>query len=172
MEPPEQRVRVRDPALSLGLLLSTLLVAPAFAGEGADFAEQNGPVIVDRGASVAPTLNARRPVPGSEALTSNVAQVANLRVEVSTRVACGTRSAQRLVVCLDTDGRFPPTDELALLARLPRATAVEAGSVQARQAVIAAAGLAGLPSTLDPVITAFSDCTGACGGRVVVEGTP
>lgn len=173
MEPTEQRARIRNATLSLGLFLSAGLANPVVAGEGAYFAEIDGPVIVDRGASLPSSLTAsRRPVPFSEARGSSFAQIANIRVEVAASDSCGTRSTQRLVLCLDTDGRFPPADELALLARLPRATAVEAGSVQASQALIAAAALADVRSPVEPVITSFADCTGACGGRVVVESTP
>ena len=143
------------------------------AGEGAYFAEIDGPVIVDRGATLPASLSvALRPVPQSQTRASSFAQIANIRVEVAASDSCGSHSAQRLVLCLDTEGRFPPADELALLARLPRATAVEAGSVQARQAFIAAAALADVRSPVEPVITPFEDCTGACGGRVVVEIAP
>lgn len=172
MEQAEQRARLRHAALSLGLFLSAGLAAPVVAGEGAYFAEIDGPVIVDRGASLPASLTgALRPVPLSHARFSSFAQIANIRVELAPSDSCGTRAAQRLVLCLDTNGRFPPADELALLARLPRATAVEAGSVQARQALIASAALADVRSPVEPVITSFANCTGACDGRVVVEST-
>jgi hypothetical protein len=170
VEQAQQRAGLRDASLSIGLLLSAVLVSPVDAGEGAFFADQDGPVIIDRGTPIASSLkNAARPVPQSQALTSSLAQIANLSVELSSSTPCGSRSAQRLVVCLDVDGRFAPADELALLARLPQATAVEAGSVQVREAVIAAAARADLRSPIEPIVTAFADCTGACAGRVVVE---
>lgn len=145
------------------------------AGKGAYFADQGGPVIVDRGAELTPELiRPRRPIPQSQGTGAapRFEQLANISVEVASSDTCGTRSPQRLVACLDTDGRFAAADELALLARLPQATSIEAGSVQAREAVIAASTRADLHPAVEPIITAFAGCTGACAGRVVVESAP
>lgn len=144
----------------------------ASAGEDAFYFDWNGPVIVDRDAAL-PALTAlarSRPVARSHASAPQVQQIANVRVEHATEIACGTRSPDRLVVCLDADGRFAPGDELALLARVSRATHVQAGSVRARDAVLASLAATGAVFSSVIVVTASADCTGACDGRVVVEG--
>lgn len=76
------------------------------------------------------------------------------------------------MLCLDADGRFPPADELSMLARVKGATSIEVGSIRARSALAAALEGAAVSAPVEPVITAFSDCSGACDGRVVVGSAP
>jgi hypothetical protein len=151
------------------------LATPVVAGEGAFWFEQDGPVIVDRGAALDPAVGVHvpaRPVPRSQASTAQVASLANVRVERTVEEPCGARTPERLVLCLDTDGRFSATDELALLARVPAATSIEVGSIRARAALLVTLQSADVTPVAAPVITAFADCTGACDGRIVIRSAP
>ena len=115
-----------------------------------------------------PSLARARPVPTSIATAPQVLALGNIHVERSLPTPCGTRTPDRLVLCLNADSAFAPADELALLARASAAVLIEVGSVKARDAVLRALSAADTVAPLDPTVTAFADCIGACDGRVVI----
>jgi hypothetical protein len=156
-------------------LLSSLLAVPVHAQERAAYFDQNGPVIIDRSAALDHLLASQlraRPVPRSQADTAQVISIGNIRIERRVEIACGDRTPDRLVLCLDTTGQFPAADELILLARATAATRIEVGSSRAHGALLSALQAAEVVPAVEPVITGFSDCTGACDGRVVIGSAP
>lgn len=109
-------------------------------------------------------------LPEAMARLGNVSVVSSVVTPAST--PCGFRTSTAAVLCLDADGALGADDELALLSRLGRATRLEVGSLRARNIVMKVATDAGRAVPVDPVVTAFADCSGACDARIVVGTAP
>lgn len=129
-------------------------------------------MIVDRSGEVPEVIRAAasaHPVAASHGPVPVQATLGNLHVERVASQACGDRTPTLLVACLDTEGRFVDSDELALLARAAQAASIEVGSLKARAAFLAALRSGSIAITVEPAVTRFANCTGACEGRVVMR---
>ena len=116
-------------------------------------------------------LTAGRPTP-LEPKTSieEGAGLGNVKVEVQgTNTSCGSKSSQRLVLCLDGEGSLSPSDRLSVLGFVSLPTEIYVATDKARQYLAELISHSPAATAKDSVHISTSPCTEPCARQIRLE---
>src|ERR1700722_1477606 len=116
-------------------------------------------------------LAAGRPTPLEPKTSIEVgAGLGNVKVEIQgTNAACGSKSTQRLVLCLDGEGSLSPSDRLSVLGFVSLPTEIYVATDKARQYLAELISHSTAATAKDSVHISTSPCTETCARQIRLE---